>query len=102
MVSFVTPARSRRLRLRTRANRDRVERLAARLTAAGLDVRVRDDETSMLWDKLALLTPMQRDQAAGRPLEIDAIGGAVLRRAAQAGIDVPVTARLVDELRSRT
>ncbi len=143
-------------------NRDRVERLAARLTAAGLDVRVRDDETSMLWDKVALLTPMallttheranvgairtrrradtlavisevaavaaaegtavdaetvarildaapetmessmQRDQAAGRPLEIDAIGGAVLRRAAQAGIDVPVTARLVDELRSRT
>jgi 2-dehydropantoate 2-reductase len=142
-------------------NRDRVEQLAARMAAAGLTVRVRDDETSMLWDKLALLAPMallttheranvgtirtrrrddalamiaevaavaaadgspvdsaavaqmfdaapetmessmQRDQAAGRPLEIDAIGGAVVRRAERHGVDVPVTARLVNELRSR-
>jgi len=44
---------------------------------------------------------MQRDQDAGRPLELDAIGGAVLRAAAQAGIDVPVTTRLVEELRLR-
>jgi 2-dehydropantoate 2-reductase len=142
-------------------NRDRVEQLAARMAAASLTVRVRDDETSMLWDKLALLAPMallttheranvgtirtrrrddalamiaevaavaaadgspvdsaavaqmfdaapetmessmQRDQAAGRPLEIDAIGGAVVRRAERYGVDVPVTARLVNELRSR-
>jgi 2-dehydropantoate 2-reductase len=45
---------------------------------------------------------MQRDQAAGRPLELDALGGALLRRAAKAGIDVPVTRRLVDELQTRT
>jgi 2-dehydropantoate 2-reductase len=143
------------------ANRDRVERIAAHLKAVGLDIRVRDNETSMLWDKLSLLAPlallttheranvgairtrrwadtlavisevaavaaaegiaidpeavarllnsvpetmessMQRDQAAGRPLEIDTIGGAVVRRAARAGVDVPVTARLVDELRTR-
>jgi 2-dehydropantoate 2-reductase len=143
------------------ANRDRVERLAAELKAVGLDVRVRDDETSMLWDKLSFLAPlalvttheranagairtrrrkdalavisevaavaaaegvaidpeaivrfldsvpetmessMQRDQAAGRPLEIDAIGGAVVRRAGRAGVEVPVTARLVEELRTR-
>jgi 2-dehydropantoate 2-reductase len=143
------------------ANRDRVERLASQLTAVGFDVRVRDDETSMLWDKLSFLAPlalltthedanagairtrrredtlavisevaavataegaaidpeavvrlldsvpetmessMQRDQAAGRQLEIDAIGGAVVRRAALAGVDVPVTSRLVDELRER-
>jgi 2-dehydropantoate 2-reductase len=143
------------------ANRDRVERVAAHLKAVGLDIRVRDDETSMLWDKLSLLAPlallttheranvgalrtrrwadtlavisevaavaaaegiaidpeavarlldsvpetmessMQRDQAAGRPLEVDAIGGAVVRRAARAGVDVPVTAQLVDELRNR-
>jgi 2-dehydropantoate 2-reductase len=145
----------------TDENRDRVEQLAARMAAAGLTVRVRDDETSMLWDKLAILAPMallttheranvgtirtrrrddalamiaevaavaaadgspvdsaavaqmfdaapetmessmQRDQAAGRPLEIDAIGGAVVRRAERHGVDVPVTARLVNELRSR-
>lgn len=143
------------------ANHDRVERLAAQLKAVGLDVRVRDDETSMLWDKLSFLAPlallttheranagairtrrredtlavisevaavaaaegaaidpesvvrsldsvpatmessMQLDQAAGRPLELDAIGGAVIRRAARAGVDVPVTARLVEELRTR-
>ena len=45
---------------------------------------------------------MQRDQAAGRPIELDALGGALLRRAARSGIAVPVTSRLVDELASRS
>jgi 2-dehydropantoate 2-reductase len=44
---------------------------------------------------------MQRDAEAGRPIELDAIGGAVLRAAERAGIDAPVTARLVAELRAR-
>lgn len=143
------------------ANRDRVEWIAAHLRAAGLDVRVRDDELAMLWDKFALLAPlallttherdnvgairtrrradtiavigevaavaaadgvkidpervlrvmdsvpesmgssMQRDQEAGLPLELDALGGALLRRAAKAGIKVPVTTGLVNELESR-
>ena len=47
-------------------------------------------------------TSMQRDQAAGLPLELDAIGGSVLRRAARAGVAVPVTTRLVEELRKRS
>lgn len=140
---------------------DRVERFAAQLRSAGLEVKLREDETAMLWDKLALLGPlalltthergnvgvirarrrddaialisemaavakaegaspdaggtvrlldaapesfetsMQRDQAAGRPIELDAIGGAVLRHAAVAGVPVPVTTRLVEELRER-
>ncbi|HET7465208.1 MAG TPA: 2-dehydropantoate 2-reductase [Candidatus Dormibacteraeota bacterium] len=140
----------------------RGEAVASRLTAAGLDVKIVDDEHAMLWSKLAVLAPMallttheranvggvrerrhddleglvrefaavaraegvaidpevnlgfiektpaametsmQRDQAAGRPLEIDALGGALLRRAAKAGVDVPVTKRLVEELRART
>ena len=139
----------------------RGEPVATRLRAAGLDVRINDDEKAMLWDKMAALGPMalittharanvgevrvqrredlealvhefaavaaaegvridadanlafidrapgtmetsmQRDQAAGRPIEIDALGGALLRRAAKAGIQVPVTKRLVEELRSR-
>ena len=143
-------------------NRDRVESIAAHLSAAGLDVRVREDELAMLWDKFALLAPlallttheranvggvrtkrradavaligevaavaaadgvhidpagmlrlmdsvpetmetsMQRDQAAGRPIELDALGGALLRRAQKAGIAVPVAKRLVDDLRSRS
>jgi 2-dehydropantoate 2-reductase len=140
---------------------DRVEQFAEQLRATGLAVKLREDETAMLWDKLALLAPlalltthergnvgairarrrddaialisevaavaraegaspdlqatgrlfdaapesfetsMQRDQAAGRPIELDAIGGAVLRHAAAAGVPVPVTTRLVEELRER-
>jgi 2-dehydropantoate 2-reductase len=143
------------------AVQERVEKLAAHLRATGLDVKVRDDEGAMLWDKLVLLAPlalltthergnvgavrtrrrddaaavisevaavaraeggtldaeavmrlldsapegmqssMQRDQAAGLPLELDAIGGAVLTHAARTGIAVPVTTRLVEELRQR-
>lgn len=140
----------------------RVDELATRLHEAGLQVTVRDDETTMLWDKLtflatlALLTTryeatageirtnrrnllllevvdevvavaqatgadvgteavlglfdqvpadmkssMQRDAEAGRPLELDAIGGAVLHAAAQNGVAVPVTARLVTDLEAR-
>lgn len=44
---------------------------------------------------------MQRDADAGRPIELDAIGGAVVRAATRHGIAVPVTARYVDELRKR-
>ncbi len=143
------------------APRDRLDRLARELEAAGLDVAVRDDETMMLWTKLALLAPlalltthaaapvgtirsqqrgdllavadeivavahaagapvdagaigalfdrvpaamkssMQRDAEAGRPIELEAIGGAVLRAAERYGIGVPVTARLVADLRDR-
>ena len=49
----------------------------------------------------AMQSSMQRDQAAGLPLELDAIGGAVVARAARAGVEVPVTTRLVNELRER-
>lgn len=143
-------------------NRERVDAVAGQLEAVGLEVRVRDDETPMLWDKLAMLAPlalltthergnvgmvrsrrrddavavinevvavaraegstvdaarvigmidlapesmessMQRDQAGGRPLELDAIGGAVVRHAAKQGIAVPMTRRLVDELQARS
>lgn len=44
---------------------------------------------------------MQRDAASGRRLELDAIGGAVLRAAQRHQISVPVSSRLVDELRMR-
>ncbi len=137
------------------------ERLAHALRGAGLDVRIRDDEDAMLWDKLSFLAPlalatthagepagpvrserrdvllalvdevaavaaadgapidrgavvefvdgvpasmrssMLRDADAGRALEVEAIGGVILRRAERAGIAVPVAARLVGELRDR-
>jgi 2-dehydropantoate 2-reductase len=46
----------------------------------------------------ATKSSMQRDAEAGRPLELDAIGGALLRAAERHGVPVPVTARLVREL----
>lgn len=45
---------------------------------------------------------MQRDAEAGRPLELDAIGGALLRAAERHEVPVPVTARLVRELTAAT
>ncbi|MEU8618108.1 2-dehydropantoate 2-reductase [Streptomyces sp. NPDC048623] len=41
---------------------------------------------------------MQRDAENGHPIELDAIGGAVLRAAATHRIETPMTARLVAEL----
>jgi 2-dehydropantoate 2-reductase len=41
---------------------------------------------------------MQRDAEAGRPLELDAIGGALLRAAKRHGVEVPVATRLVADL----
>ncbi|MEU8926507.1 2-dehydropantoate 2-reductase [Kitasatospora sp. NPDC048545] len=45
---------------------------------------------------------MQRDVEAGRPTELDAIGGAVLRAAEAHGVAVPALTRLVDELSAPT
>jgi len=44
---------------------------------------------------------MQHDAAAEKDIEIDAIGGAVLRAGDRTGISVPVTQRLVAELHHR-
>ncbi|MFB8174621.1 ketopantoate reductase family protein [Streptomyces sp. NPDC055966] len=48
----------------------------------------------------AAKSSMQRDAEAGRPLELDAVGGALLRAAGRHDVPVPVTYRLVDELRA--
>jgi 2-dehydropantoate 2-reductase len=50
----------------------------------------------------AMRSSMQKDAEAGRPLELDAIGGTILRAAERAGTKAPVTARLVADLRART
>ncbi|MGZ4573354.1 MAG: ketopantoate reductase family protein [Blastococcus sp.] len=49
----------------------------------------------------AMRSSMQRDAEAGRAIEIDAIGGAIVRAAERHAVPVPVTARYVDELRAR-
>jgi 2-dehydropantoate 2-reductase len=47
-----------------------------------------------------LRSSMQKDREAGRPTEIDAIGGSVLRAAVRHGLDAPATRALVDGIRA--
>jgi 2-dehydropantoate 2-reductase len=71
----------------------------ARANGSGIDA----DNVLALLDMLpaGMRTSMQRDADAGRPIEVEAVGGTVLRAAGRAGISVPVTARLVADLRRR-
>ncbi len=76
----------------------RVLGVARELGAAGLTCQVTDGEATVLWRKLALLAPpdaMQKDAAAGRPLELDAIAGPIVRLGRRHGIDVSITEALV-------
>jgi 2-dehydropantoate 2-reductase len=45
---------------------------------------------------------MQKDREAGRPLELDAIGGAMLRAAGRHRLDAPATQELVDLIAAET
>ncbi|MFF9126063.1 ketopantoate reductase family protein [Streptomyces sp. NPDC014889] len=58
------------------------------------------DRTLAMYDALpaGMKSSMQRDAEAGRALELDAIGGAVLRAAQRYGVPAPTAARLVSEL----
>jgi 2-dehydropantoate 2-reductase len=68
--------------------------LAAVAAAEGVDVD--PDATIARYTQIGpLRSSMQKDRAAGLPLELDAIGGAALRAARRHGIDAPATAELV-------
>ena len=45
---------------------------------------------------------MQKDVAAGREPELDAIGGPIVRGGERYGIDVSTTANLMEAIRART
>ena len=77
-----------------------VHEIVAAARADGVDL----DEAALLamLERLPdMRSSMQKDAAAGRPIELDAIGGAVLRAAERGGTEAPVTARLVADLRAR-
>ena len=86
-------------------HRDELVAVVAEIAAAARADGVELDETATigLVERVpdAMRTSMQKDAAAGRPIELDAIGGSVLRAADRAGTDAPVTARLVADLRTR-
>jgi 2-dehydropantoate 2-reductase len=71
--------------------------------AAALGATLDPDRTLALIDSVpaGMRTSMQRDAEAGVPIELDAIGGAILRAADRTGVPVPVTQALVAELRDR-
>ena len=73
--------------------------LAARADGVELD----EAATVALLERVPdpMRSSMQKDAAAGRPIELDAIGGTILRAADRVGTDAPVTARLVADLRER-
>jgi 2-dehydropantoate 2-reductase len=90
--------------IRTKRREDAIALISEVVAVARAEGAVVDGETVLkMMDSVpeSMESSMQRDQAAGRPLELDALGGAVLRRAARAGVQAPVTRRLVDELRER-
>lgn len=76
-----------------------VRETAAVAEAEGATIDVGDIKQELLEAHPELLSSMARDVAAGRPPELDAIGGAVLRAAARHGIDTPTVARLVEAIR---
>lgn len=78
-----------------------VREVAAVANASGADIDA--DRVIALLDAAParMQSSMQRDDAAGRPLELDAIGGAILSAADRAGIAAPVTAGIVSILRER-
>jgi 2-dehydropantoate 2-reductase len=87
------------------AHWDQVTGVAREIVEAARADGVELDETATVGILERVPDPMrssmQKDAAAGRPIELDAIGGAILRAADRAGVEAPVTARLVAELRSR-
>jgi 2-dehydropantoate 2-reductase len=78
-----------------------VEEIAAVATAEGASVDAAATVAALDAVPDSMTSSMQRDAAARRPIELEAIGGSIIRAAARNGIPTPVTARLVDELRAR-
>src|SRR5713226_1162346 len=105
MALLTTHERANVGAIRTRRRKDAIAVIGEVADVAGAEgVDIDREAVLHLLDSVpeSMESSMQRDEAAGRPLELDALGGALLRRAAKAGIKVPVTSRLVDELASRS
>ncbi|MET9256400.1 2-dehydropantoate 2-reductase [Streptomyces sp. NPDC003717] len=77
--------------------------LVAETTAVGRACGTADLDADRILARYDAFPPeakssMLRDAEAGRPLELEAIGGALLRAAERHGVPVPVATRLVAEL----
>ncbi|MFD5466091.1 ketopantoate reductase family protein [Kitasatospora sp. NPDC127059] len=83
-------------------HRDELLAVLAEITAVTAAVGAPADLPTLLaaFDRIpgTMRSSMQRDVEAGRPTELDAIGGAVLRAAEAHSVPTPTIARLVREL----
>lgn len=78
-----------------------VREAGAVASADGASVSIEQTLAFLIGTPPTLRSSMQKDVAAGRPPELDAIGGPILRGAERYGIPVPVTASLVDAIQRR-
>lgn len=79
---------------------DAIEETAAVAAAEGANIDAGSVEQELSEAHSGLLSSMARDVMAGRPPELDAIGGAVLRAGARHDIPTPTVQRLVDAIRA--
>jgi 2-dehydropantoate 2-reductase len=78
---------------------DVVRETAAVAEAEGAQIDAQAIERELTDAHPQLLSSMARDVLAGRPPELDAIGGAVLRAGARHGVDTPTISLLVEAIR---
>jgi 2-dehydropantoate 2-reductase len=74
------------------------------VTVAGhAGAAISEDTVVALFDSIpeTMQSSMQRDAVSGKAIEIDAIGGAILREARRHNVSVPHTERLVTDLTTR-
>jgi 2-dehydropantoate 2-reductase len=86
--------------------RERLEAVTREVAAVGTASGTPLDASTIIpfFDKTPQTgrSSMQKDVAAGKPPELDAIAGAILRRAEEHGIDVPVTRELAAMIRGKS
>jgi 2-dehydropantoate 2-reductase len=70
--------------------------------ASGAEVNAQQLQAGFAGAPAGMRSSMQKDLAAGRELELDAIGGPIVRSGARYGIQVPVTAELIAEVLAKS
>jgi 2-dehydropantoate 2-reductase len=70
--------------------------------ASGADVDLSQLQTIVDGLPVGIRSSMQKDLAAGRPLELDALGGSIVRGAERYGIDASTTTFLISAIRMKT
>lgn len=79
-----------------------IDEACAVAKASGAEVSAAQIQTGINNAPAGMRSSMQKDVAAGREPELDAIGGAIARGGQRYGIDVPATLKLIAAIRAKT